>query len=131
MENTNLTTPYDKISAMLRALETLGVTKDKFAAFLLPMVESALPQELLKVWERNKTQNTDISIELNNLLTFVRREVESEQRISLATKSLNGIQNRDEAASEPTAGCLLTGTHGNNSKKTTCVWCDKDSHSNL
>lgn len=28
----------------LQALDTLGVTKDKFASILLPMVESALPE---------------------------------------------------------------------------------------
>uniref|UniRef100_A0A1B6M8Q3 Uncharacterized protein n=1 Tax=Graphocephala atropunctata TaxID=36148 RepID=A0A1B6M8Q3_9HEMI len=34
---------YDKLETQLRALETLGVTSDKYASMLYPLVESALP----------------------------------------------------------------------------------------
>ncbi|GFU13962.1 DUF1758 domain-containing protein [Trichonephila clavipes] len=38
--------------AQLRALESLGVTKEKYAAMLFPLVESCLPAEILRAWER-------------------------------------------------------------------------------
>ncbi|GFX54991.1 uncharacterized protein TNCV_4356471 [Trichonephila clavipes] len=40
------------IEAQLRALESLGVTKEKYAAMLFPLVESCLPSEILRAWER-------------------------------------------------------------------------------
>ncbi|UYV84919.1 hypothetical protein LAZ67_X004007, partial [Cordylochernes scorpioides] len=50
---------YDRLETQLRALETLGVARDKFAAMLYPLVESALPEDTLRVWERSQyTKNT-------------------------------------------------------------------------
>ncbi|UYV82291.1 hypothetical protein LAZ67_21001623 [Cordylochernes scorpioides] len=45
---------YDRLESQLRALETLGVARDKFAAMLYPLVESALPEDTLRVWERSQ-----------------------------------------------------------------------------
>jgi len=39
---------YDRIESHLRALEMLGVTTDKCAAMLFPLVKSSLPGELLR-----------------------------------------------------------------------------------
>lgn len=39
---------YDKLETQLHGLESLGVTSDKYAAMLYPLVESALPEEILK-----------------------------------------------------------------------------------
>lgn len=47
-EETSLSKIYDKLEAQLRALESLGVTKDKCAAMLYPLVESSLPEELIR-----------------------------------------------------------------------------------
>ena len=40
---------YDRLESHMRALETLGVTTDKCAAMLFPLVESTLPKELLRI----------------------------------------------------------------------------------
>lgn len=45
-----LSTIYDKLESYIRALETLGVTTDKCAAMLYPLVESSLPEEVLRAW---------------------------------------------------------------------------------
>lgn len=84
---------YDQLNAQLRALETLNVTKDKYAAFLLPMIESALPQETLGAWERTRKAGEEVSVELNSLFDFLRREVESEQRLQIARKTFSDIEN--------------------------------------
>ena len=43
---------YDKLSAHIRALETLGATTNSCATMLYPLVESSLPEETLRRWQR-------------------------------------------------------------------------------
>ena len=45
---------YDKLEAQLRALESLGVTADRNAAILYPLVESCLSEDILRVWQRSE-----------------------------------------------------------------------------
>ncbi|GFX46292.1 integrase catalytic domain-containing protein [Trichonephila clavipes] len=63
----NLSSLYDKIEAQLRALESLGVTKEKYAAMLFPLVESCLPAEILRAWERYVGYSSDESDILNQV----------------------------------------------------------------
>lgn len=49
----SLASIYDKIECYIRALESLGVTTDKCAAMLYPLVESSLPEEVLRAWQRS------------------------------------------------------------------------------
>ncbi|KAI5646226.1 hypothetical protein NE865_01688 [Phthorimaea operculella] len=125
-KHTNITTLYDKISAQLRSLETLGVTK-KNAAFILPMVESALPEEYLKAWQRTGKHDNDMETELSNLLSFLHTEVEHNQRIEMARMNFNKEEPKE---SLPTASCLFTAK--NTQQKTElCIWCDKNNHTSL
>ncbi|XP_045463499.1 uncharacterized protein LOC123673102 isoform X2 [Harmonia axyridis] len=80
---------YNKLETQLRALETLGVTSDKYATMLLPLVESAIRHELLKVWERNRLTNDNFVNELQGLLKFLKAEVEADERIKLAQTSFS------------------------------------------
>lgn len=86
----SLVTIYDKLETHLRALESLGVTTDMCAAMLFPLVESALPEETLRTWQRAMTTSMDISANitakdrLTHLMIFLGKEVESEERIHLA-----------------------------------------------
>ncbi|GFY59547.1 hypothetical protein TNIN_388451, partial [Trichonephila inaurata madagascariensis] len=64
-------------------------TSDKYAAMLLPLVESCIPEDMLRIWLRNPSVSTaeeSYSQKLTQLLKFLRLEVEGEQRI-LLTKS--------------------------------------------
>lgn len=74
---------YDKIESHLRALESLGVNQDSNTAWLYPMVESCLSAELIRVWQRSVLFSTK-GPRLSNLLEFLRKEVEGEQRVKLA-----------------------------------------------
>ncbi|GBN38795.1 hypothetical protein AVEN_75280-1 [Araneus ventricosus] len=49
----NLCALYDNLEQQIRALETLGVTTDKSAALLYPLVESCMPENFLRAWQRN------------------------------------------------------------------------------
>lgn len=50
--NIKLSDLYNKLGSSLRALETLGVTTQNYAAMLYPVVESCLPSDVLKAWDR-------------------------------------------------------------------------------
>ncbi|XP_074037978.1 uncharacterized protein [Leptinotarsa decemlineata] len=63
---------------------------------LFPLAESALPEDILRAWERHRSNikannlgsSTDKSINyLNTLLNFLCSEVESKERISIAKTS--------------------------------------------
>ncbi|XP_050516071.1 uncharacterized protein LOC114341344 [Diabrotica virgifera virgifera] len=106
---------YDSIETQLRALDTLGITSDKYAAILYPLIESCLPQDILRIWQRssfcntassadrnlgsnlslNSNMNKDTTLELKlvNLMSFLRSEVENEQKISLASDGFGLAQN--------------------------------------
>lgn len=88
---------YDKLESHLRSLESFGVTMDKCAAMLLPLVESSLPEELLRVWRRSTVgatqsdQSTPESFSkdrLTRLFKFFDGGVQNELRISMAVKGL-------------------------------------------
>ncbi|GFS81408.1 uncharacterized protein NPIL_240931 [Nephila pilipes] len=53
-----------------------------------PLVESCLPENVLRAWERSRiTESTDDAISqrsLKKLMCFLRHEVESEEKIRLA-----------------------------------------------
>lgn len=62
---------------------------------LYPLEESYLPKEVLRVWQRSpiffvNTHNT-LKHRLNNLIKFLKNEVESEERISLTVKGLGYV----------------------------------------
>ncbi|UYV60694.1 hypothetical protein LAZ67_1001945 [Cordylochernes scorpioides] len=73
---------YDRLETQLRALETLGVARDKFAAMLYPLVESALPEDTL----RDK---------LTQLMTFLKTEVKGESRVNMAKAAFKIDNNQD------------------------------------
>ncbi|GFW02597.1 integrase catalytic domain-containing protein [Trichonephila clavipes] len=91
VKKVNLSSLYDKIEAQLRALESLGVTKEKYAAMLFPLVESCLPAEILHAWERyvGYSSNELGKKDLDSLMKFLSIDVSSEDRIKLARNSFD------------------------------------------
>uniref|UniRef100_A0A5S6QNZ5 Ty3 transposon capsid-like protein domain-containing protein n=1 Tax=Trichuris muris TaxID=70415 RepID=A0A5S6QNZ5_TRIMR len=89
-EPLKLSSLYDKLESYMRALETLGVTTESHVATILPLVESCLPGEILRAWQRtNRGQSNSLGCDalserLKRLMEFLRREVEGEDRIALA-----------------------------------------------
>ncbi|XP_045541691.1 uncharacterized protein LOC106718201 isoform X2 [Papilio machaon] len=116
----NLTYLYDNICSHLRSLEVLNVTSDKYSPFLLPIVESALPSDILRVWERQKPDK--VGDELSSLLEFIKKEVETSQRITLA----NDFDVTSTKA-EPTAACLTVNNQPMAKKQveSKCIFCDR------
>ncbi|XP_059047188.1 uncharacterized protein LOC131842631 [Achroia grisella] len=138
MAKNSLRNLYDKLMTQILGLETLGVTQDKYAAILYPMVESTLPEEVLRAW--NRSQMRLEKIELAQLLIFLQREVESEERISQACSNLHRGVNDSII---PSTACFTVSEKNGKNKpenrekyvsntfsdnKPCCIWCDKNSH---
>lgn len=83
---TSLASIYDRLETQLRALESLGVTTDMCAAMLYPLVESSLPENLIRLWQRNPkaVDSTTSKQRLDELMSFLQTEVLSEERIAMA-----------------------------------------------
>ncbi|KMQ84903.1 hypothetical protein RF55_16915 [Lasius niger] len=144
-KNLSLVTIYDKLETHLRALESLGVSTDMCAAMLFSLVESSLPEETLRTWQRAmitsaNVSNTDITAKdrLTHLMIFLGKEVESEKRIHMAKtcfdtnddlmknkgkKKTKNSQDQDIV----TAAGLLTMKEASLSK---CLFCE-ESHDSL
>ncbi|UYV81532.1 hypothetical protein LAZ67_20001463 [Cordylochernes scorpioides] len=88
---------YNRLETQLRALETLGVARDKFAAMLYPLVESALPEDTLRVWERSQytVSGRGVQDKLTQLMTFLKTEVKGESRVNMAKAAFKIDNNQD------------------------------------
>ncbi|XP_023217501.1 uncharacterized protein LOC111619908 [Centruroides sculpturatus] len=133
---------YDRIKTQLRSLKMLGVTMDKCASMLYPLVESSLPTDLLRIWERHlnsmllKSGKENFN-KLETLMQFLRNEIESEEKISLATsgfgfqnKTKKVVQGKIKATSSynktvPTGMELLTSAQEKPFRDQQCVFCEK------
>ncbi|XP_050309972.1 uncharacterized protein LOC126745954 [Anthonomus grandis grandis] len=145
-EKIELSLLYDKIETQLRALETLGITADKYAAMLFPLIESCFPPDLLRVWQRVPSMdisgsNGESSLEnrLQSLMLFLKNEVDNEQHISLAVEGFGlGITKppRDVARNKyPNSNKIVPSNSiptatglANNTSEYRCVFCNNNSH---
>lgn len=146
-QNKDLAVLYDCLETQLRSLETLGITSDKYAAMLFPLIESCLPGELLRVWQRSAhftnletgdddETTTPLEIRLKKLMLFLNQEVENEQRVTLATEGFglnesmsslklnssrpfkNKSVSKESSKELPTAAGLV------NAEASRCVFCE-------
>ncbi|XP_055936869.1 uncharacterized protein LOC129966468 [Argiope bruennichi] len=133
--NIKLNDLYDKLGSYLRALETLGVTTSNYAAMLYPVVESCLPTEILKAWDRYRLNREDKEDDpvvskvkvLEKLMTFLRHEVEGEEHRFLAETSFGDGMKRKEShkpplRDEPTAATLIANTSVGRNQ---CIFCER------
>ncbi|UYV67624.1 hypothetical protein LAZ67_5001398 [Cordylochernes scorpioides] len=129
---------YDKLETQLRSLESLGVDTKENTAWLFPMIESCLPEDVLVAWQRSplnscdasRDSNSNSSSRLNNLLDFLRREVEGEERRLLARKGFEGFSPKEKLRNKfkqnsnvPTAAGLFS------AKEMGCLFCEKNHQS--
>ncbi|XP_043480433.1 uncharacterized protein LOC122510087 [Leptopilina heterotoma] len=136
-KNSSISIIYDKLESNIRALETLGVTTDKCTAMLYPLVESSLPEEVLRVWQRNGVREggdnrnpEEHKDRLSRLLEFLQREVENEERIEMALSGFGVSADQEKAKKHrgkvdhirdiPTAHTLVT---KNIERTVVCIFC--------
>jgi hypothetical protein len=126
---------YDRIETQLRALKTLGVAIEKDAAMLFPLVDSCLSEEVLRAWQRSSYvsySRPSGETRLESLMSFLKNEVENEERINMAIRGFNlegstrgakpqktESDSRNRRAIPTTAGLVNC-----KSGKITCVFCE-------
>ncbi|KMQ85434.1 integrase core domain protein [Lasius niger] len=73
---------YDKLETYLRALESLNVITEMCAAMMYPLVESALPEELLRIWQRHSTSlgTSDAKDRLTKVMSFLQSRRKKRRR---------------------------------------------------
>src|SRR5665811_1083857 len=123
----------DDIETQLRCLESLKVTLDH-SAFMLPLIESTLPVELIKLWQHcpdsgylDEDEKKSTEERLKSLLKFMKREVKNEERIKMiqgksAETGGNNTRSRRGNNDGPTSQSL----HSNST--TSCIFCGKGNH---
>jgi hypothetical protein len=87
-----LSSLYDRTETQLRALETLRVATDKYAAILFPLVEFCLSEEILRAWQRHSSTSLvqqNGQTRLDSLTSFLKNEVESEERITMSIQGFS------------------------------------------
>ena len=77
---------YNNLEQQIREPQTLGVTNDKCACLLYPLVESCMPEDLLRVFHRGLSLDSGdgYTKKLDTILKFLKTEVESKGRTNLA-----------------------------------------------
>jgi len=125
-QKNSVTAIYDKLETQLPSLESLGVTKDNYAAMLYPLVESTLPLETLQAWQRARNQMSDQvnEDELSSIMTFLRNEVDLEIRMKLAKTSIT-TEIEKSAQQHSTAMFSKKSTFD---KDDVCYFCKKPGH---
>ncbi|KAJ8893227.1 hypothetical protein PR048_005815 [Dryococelus australis] len=72
---------YDQLETKVRALETLGVSSDKYTAMLFPV-------DLLCAWQHSGVSHHGDN-RVVSLMEFLRKKVEPEERISIVMNGFN------------------------------------------
>ena len=140
---------YDKVSAHIRALESLGVTTDNCATMLYPLVESSLPEETLRAWQRsnnareaanaanaeNEAAGAARKARLTQLMEFLKLEVENEERYDMVVNGFPGqgkVERREKvkdtrehtaSTNEVSSASVLFSSEG---KHVECIFCEGD-----
>ncbi|GFT65473.1 putative RNA-directed DNA polymerase from transposon X-element [Trichonephila clavipes] len=129
---------YDLLESKLMALESLGRTKEKFAEFLEPLIESCLPENVLRAWERSRSVEDsspqDSARSLDKILCFLRNEVQSEEMIKLACTGLGASRvshprSYPDEADCSTAAALVNFQDNSGRRNFRCIFCDKPHNS--
>ncbi|KAJ8915580.1 hypothetical protein NQ315_012465 [Exocentrus adspersus] len=85
--NCSVSVLYDEIESQLWSLETLGITSDKYAAMLYPLIESCLPENLIRVYQRFAGRFADSGgASVDGEDSIEKGRVDNEQKFALAAE---------------------------------------------
>ncbi|KAI5740021.1 hypothetical protein M8J77_026253 [Diaphorina citri] len=115
-----LTALYDTLQCHLRNLETLNVSSENCAPILMPLVSSCLPDDILQIWERSCVTQFAASTSkdecdgsskdhLQSLMSFLKAEVESEQKIAMAKDGFGLHSSSSQNVSRPKPSKPMSG----------------------
>ncbi|UYV74090.1 hypothetical protein LAZ67_11002078, partial [Cordylochernes scorpioides] len=95
-----------KLNSQIRHLSMLGVTTDKCAEILYPVVESCLPEDVLISWQRSSEPE-----DLESLMKFLRREVNQTKDREMAYNKYS------DSLAQPTPGKIETKKRSFNARR--------------
>ncbi|UYV75899.1 hypothetical protein LAZ67_13001729 [Cordylochernes scorpioides] len=95
-----------KLNSQIRHLSMLGVTTDKCADILYPVVESCLPEDVLISWQRSSEPE-----DLESLMKFLRREVNQTKDREMA------YNKHSDSLAQPTPGKIETKKRSFNTRR--------------
>ncbi len=91
---------YVKVDSNIRALATLNLAKADPASWLFPLVEAALPEDVLANWQRSQESSSSTDLpgqpernRLERLLKFMSKEVDIKQRNDLTASFTSNLKN--------------------------------------
>lgn len=141
-EKISLDVLYLKLQSHLRALDTLDLSKAEPSMYFYPLVESSLPADVLRAWLRcpavvdqdgNPSKN-----KLQNLMSFLEKEVEGEQQISLAqsgflqknsnVRAASGQESRKNKGNEESENPVTAAALYSGEARDKCIFCGKTGH---
>ncbi|UYV67608.1 hypothetical protein LAZ67_5001360 [Cordylochernes scorpioides] len=107
---------YDRLETQLRALETLGVARDKFAAMLYPLVESALPEDTLR---------TEVKGESRVNMAKAAFKIDNNQDAKDDRSNRKSLSKKNTGSKMPTATDLANTTQIANTTqmRNNCIFC--------
>ncbi|XP_071033106.1 uncharacterized protein [Parasteatoda tepidariorum] len=126
---TDLPALYDELEGKIRALESLGRTQSNYGDFLMPLVESSLPETVLIAYERSRSSDQG-ERSLQKLMNFLQQEVKGEELVVLARAGFGTSTKMKEPVAEKmdlsTTAALVSTTHVNTGKiNFICLFCGK------
>ncbi|KAJ8912758.1 hypothetical protein NQ315_016714 [Exocentrus adspersus] len=135
--NCSVSVLYDEIESQLRSLETPGITSDKYATMLYPLIESCLPDNLIRVYQKFAGRFADSgSASVDGEDPIEEGRVENEQKFALAAEGfgIKGdpeavISHRKKSQSEKPVASVSTAAGLVNCDFVKCVFCG-GSHDN-
>ncbi|UYV78560.1 hypothetical protein LAZ67_16002002 [Cordylochernes scorpioides] len=95
-----------KLNSQIRHLSMLGVTTEKCADILYPVVESCLPEDVLISWQRSSE-----SEDLESLMKILRREVNQTKDREMA------YNKHSDSLAQPTPGKIETKKRSSNARR--------------
>ncbi|KAJ8889652.1 hypothetical protein PR048_009152 [Dryococelus australis] len=121
---------FSNIDEDEEALETLGISSDKYTAMLFPIVGPFLTEDLPRAWLRSGVFHIGDN-RLVSLMEFLRKEIKQEERISIIIKGFNIASLCDNRVKEPSGSemetSIATAADLVNTKRVpnalTCIFC--------
>lgn len=120
-----------QITSQIRNLEELGITRDKFETVLYPVVESCLPDDVLREWQRDPMYDES----LEAFLDFLTKEVQNTLDRSLSRMDFSGPapterKPKKEKDDVPTASALIASDIGDATSNSGegCIFCGGVGH---
>ncbi|UYV75226.1 hypothetical protein LAZ67_12002982 [Cordylochernes scorpioides] len=109
-KNVSLESLYDQVESHIRSLDSLGVNVLQNSSFLYPLVESSLPEELIRIWQRSAMAGYDrdekeLTHRFLHRTNTVSREIQDPtDREMTSPKDPPASINKQEHLSVPTCG---------------------------